>query len=78
MGSYEGSDTLEMVETVRFEACAGFRASDEDEFVCSCGWLEPDHGEQDQFEPAGELAAARVARRQRRPRPVVLPERRAS
>jgi hypothetical protein len=67
-----GSETTGS-ETVRFEACAGFRSSDEDELVCACGWVEDDH-----HEWAGELALARAARQRRRPRPVSLPERRAS
>ena len=53
---------------VRFEACALFQASHVDVAVCSCGWLDEDHG---------ELAAVRVKRRQRRPR-VAVPVRRAS
>jgi hypothetical protein len=60
-------------ETVRFEACAGFRSSDEDELACACGWVEDDH-----HEWAGELALDWAARQRRRPRPVSLPERRAS
>ena len=63
-----GVETIEMTATVRFEACAGFRASDADELVCSCGWLEEDH-----VELVGELAAARVARQRRRPRPSSCP-----
>jgi len=61
------------VETMRFEACAGFRASDGDEFVCSCGWLDEDH-----VDVIGELEAARAARQRRLPRPVAIPERQAS
>jgi hypothetical protein len=57
----------------RFEACVTFGASNEDELACSCGWLEEDH-----HQLAGELAAVRLARQRRRPRRVVLPERRAS
>jgi hypothetical protein len=58
----------ETMRQVTFEACAQFRASTADLVLCTCGWLEEDHG---------ELAAVRVRRRQRRP-PVTVPERKAS
>jgi hypothetical protein len=60
-------------DTMRFEVCAAFRASDEDEWACRCGWFEEDH-----HHAVGELAVARAARRYRRRPPVVVPERRAS
>lgn len=53
---------------LRFETCPEFRSSADDLLVCTCGWLEDDHG---------DLAAARVARRRRR-QVVTVPERRAS
>jgi hypothetical protein len=53
---------------VRFESCSEFRSSAEDLLICTCGWLEDDHG---------QLAAVRVRRRQRQ-REVVAAERRAS
>jgi hypothetical protein len=31
-------------DSVRFEACASFRATTDPE-LCDCGWLEVDHGD---------------------------------
>jgi hypothetical protein len=61
-----GEATFESV-VARFEACAQFHASDDDQ-ICACGWLHEDHG---------ELAAIRIRRRER-PRVAPLPARRAS
>lgn len=55
--------------TVLFEACTEFRARHDDEIVCSCGWLEDDHG--------SETLAVVTSVRFRRPR-ISVPERRAS
>jgi hypothetical protein len=60
-------DTTIEGAAVRFEACTEFRSGD-DPLVCTCGWLDDDHG---------ELASQRVSRRGRQ-RPITLPERRAS
>jgi hypothetical protein len=62
----------DLLDTVRFEPCAGYRPAVDDDAVCRCGWLEADHG---------ELATARAARRLRQPgvtRAVSGPVRRAS
>jgi hypothetical protein len=63
-----GEATFESV-VARFEACAQFHASHDDDQICACGWLSEDHG---------ELAAIRIKRRERRPRVTALPARRAS
>jgi hypothetical protein len=57
-------------DSVRFEACAAFRAGD-DPALCACGWLEDDH----------DRAATRGVNRVRqfpRRRPTRVPQRRAS
>jgi len=62
--------TEALTTTIEFEPCTGFQPSDHDDFVCRCGWLEPDHA------PA-TLAVVVPVRAARRPR-VRMPERRAS
>jgi len=57
-------------ESVRFEACSGFRG-ESDPLVCGCGWLEDEHA-------ASAEPASLVFTRRLRPRAVRLAERRAS
>lgn len=77
MGEFEGI-------TAAFEACTEFRGNDDDILVCSCGWLEHDHGADTlpigtmptETMPTETIAVVTPVRR-RHPQ-ITLPERRAS